>query len=311
MLLLSHDRKTGNLSMMPSPTVVGIGEILWDVFPDGRRFGGAPANFACSVAELARDRSDAYMAGGVGADDLGRRAIEALHLHGVDTSCIAVVDRPTGQVLVKLDAVGRASYEFAADAAWDNVAWSDGLQQLAACADAVCFSTLGQRSEISRQTIQRFVRATPAKCLRVLDINLRPPFWNEEIVLQSLQLANVLKVNDAELSVLADILGWSDADHELLQQLIDRFSLQLVALTRGAAGAVLLSESGERSDLPGQSTVVVDTVGAGDSFTAALVIGLLSGLPLATINAWGNRVAAFVSSQAGATPHIPDYLHKP
>jgi fructokinase len=251
------------------------------------------------------------MAGGVGADDLGRRAIEALHAHGVDTSCVAVVDRPTGQVLVKLDAAGRASYEFAADAAWDNVAWSDGLQQLAARADAVCFSTLGQRSEISRQTIQRFVRATAAECLRVLDINLRPPFWNEEIVMQSLQLANVLKVNDAELSILADVLGWRGADHELLQQLVDRFSLQLVALTRGSAGALLLSESGERSDLPGQPTVVVDTVGAGDSFAAALVVGLLSGLPIATINAWGNRVAAFVSSQPGATPHVPDYLHQP
>jgi fructokinase len=311
MLLLSHDTKTGNLSMMPHPTVIGIGEILWDVFPDGPRFGGAPANFACSVAELARDRIDVYMAGGVGADDLGRRAIEALHAHGVDTSCVAVVDRPTGQVLVKLDAAGRASYEFAADAAWDNVAWSDGLQQLAARADAVCFSTLGQRSEISRQTIQRFVRATAAECLRVLDINLRPPFWNEEIVMQSLQLANVLKVNDAELSILADVLGWRGADHELLQQLVDRFSLQLVALTRGSAGALLLSESGERSDLPGQPTVVVDTVGAGDSFAAALVVGLLSGLPIATINAWGNRVAAFVSSQPGATPHVPDYLHQP
>jgi fructokinase len=292
-------------------TVIGLGEILWDVFPDGPRFGGAPANFACSVAELARDRIDVYAAGGVGADDLGRRAIEALRLHGVDTSCVAMVDPPTGQVLVKLDAAGRASYEFAADAAWDNVAWSEGLQQLAARADAVCFSTLGQRSEISRQTIQRFVRATPAECLRVLDINLRPPFWNEEIVLQSLQWANVLKLNNEELSVLAYMLRWSGADHELLQQLGERFSLRLVALTRGAAGAQLLSESGEHSDLPGQPTLVVDTVGAGDSFTAALVIGLLSGLPLATINAWGNRIAAFVSSQPGATPQLPDYLHQP
>jgi fructokinase len=311
MLLLSHDRKTGNLSMMPRTTVIGIGEILWDVFPDGPRFGGATANFACSVAELARDRIDVYAVGAVGGDDLGRRAVEALHAHGVDTSCVAVVDRPTGEVLVKLDAAGRASYEFAADVAWDNLALSRGLEQLAARADAVCFSTLGQRSEISRQTIQRFVQATPAKCLRVLDINLRPPFWNEPIVMQSLQAANVLKVNDAELSVLADMLGWSGTDHELLQQLIDKFSLQLVTLTRGAAGAVLLSESGERSDLPGQPTVVVDTVGAGDSFTAALVIGLLSGFPLATINAWGNRVAAFVSSQPGATPHFPDHLHRP
>ena len=297
--------------MMPPATVIGLGEILWDVFPEGPRFGGAPANFACSVAGLARDRIEVYVAGGVGADDQGRRAIEALHLHGVDTSWVAVVDRPTGQVLVKLDPAGRASYEFAADAAWDNVAWSDGLQQLAARADAVCFSTLGQRSEISRETIQRFVRATPAGCLRVLDINLRPPFWNEQIVLQSLQLANVLKLNDSELSLLAGMLNWSGADHELLQQLMDEFSLQLVALTRGAAGALLLSESGEQSDLPGQPTVVVDTVGAGDSFTAALVVGLLGGLPLGTINAWGNRVAAFVSSQPGATPEIPDYLHQP
>jgi len=307
--LEATEATTGNLSMMPRASVIGIGEILWDVFPDRPRFGGAPANFACCVAELARDRIDVYTAGGVGADDLGRRAIEALHAHGVNTSCVAVVDRPTGQVLVKLDAAGRASYEFAADAAWDNVAWSEKLQQLAARADAVCFSTLGQRSEISRQTIQRFVRATPAKCLRVLDINLRPPLWNEAIVLQSLQLANVLKVNDAELSVLADMLGWIGVGHELLQQLVERFSLQLVALTRGASGAALLSESGEHSDLPGQPTVVVDTVGAGDSFAAALVVGLLSGLPLATINAWGNRVAAFVSSQSGATPQLPDHLH--
>src|SRR5215510_4435415 len=300
-----------NLSMMRRATVIGIGEILWDVFPDGPRFGGAPANFACSVAELARDRIDVYTAGAVGTDGLGRSAIEVLRGRGVDTSCVAVVDLPTGQVLVKLDAAGRASYEFAADAAWDDLAWSDGLEQLAARADAVCFSTLGQRSGIARQTIQRFVRATPASCFRVLDINLRPPFWNEEIVLQSLQLANVLKLNDAELLVLADMLRWSGADLELLQRLVDRFSLRLVSLTRGAEGAVLLSESGEQSDLPGQTTVVVDTVGAGDSFAAALVIGLLSGLPLAKINAWGNRVAAFVSSQPGATPHIPHYLRRP
>jgi fructokinase len=145
----------------------------------------------------------------------------------------------------------------------------------------------------------------------VLDINLRPPFWNEEIVLQSLELANVLKLNDAELLILADMLRWSGADLELLQRLMERFSLQQVALTRGASGAILLSESGEQSDLPGQPTVVVDTVGAGDSFAAVLVIGLLSGHPLAKINAWANRVAAFVSSQAGATPHIPHYLRQP
>lgn len=297
--------------MTSRATVIGLGEILWDVFPEGPRFGGAPANFACSVAELAADRIDVFMASSVGRDEPGRRAIEALHAHGVDASCVAQVEYPTGQVLVGLDAAGQASYRFAADSAWDHVEWSDGLQQLAAQADALCFSTLGQRSEISRRTIQRFVHAAPASCLRVLDINLRPPFWNEEIVLQSLRLANVLKLNDRELSVVADTLHWRGADHELLRRLMEKFSLRLVALTRGAAGATLLSESEERSDLPAQSTVVVDTVGAGDSFTATLVVGLLSGLPLATINAWGIRVAAFVSSQLGATPHLPGYLHRP
>jgi fructokinase len=297
--------------MTPRPTVIGLGEILWDVFPEDARFGGAPANFACSVAELAGDRIDVFMASAVGRDDPGRRAIEALDARGVDASCVAQVEFPTGQVLVSLDAAGQASYRFAADAAWDHVEWFDELQQLAARADAVCFSTLGQRSEISRRTIQRFVQATPANSLRVLDINLRPPFWNEKILLQSLQLANVLKLNDRELSVLANLLRWRGADHELLRQLMEKFSLRLVALTRGAAGATLLNEAGERSDLPAQPTVVVDTVGAGDSFTAALVVGLLNGLPLATMNAWGIRVAAFVSSQLGATPHLPSYLRQP
>ena len=139
--------------------MVGIGEILWDLFPTGPRFGGAPANFVCSIAELAGDRIDAAIASGVGRDDLGRRALESLHAHGVDTQCVAVSDRPTGQVHVTLDAAGHASYEFAADTAWDHFVWSEGLQQLAARADAVCFGTLGQRSDVSRGTILRFVRA--------------------------------------------------------------------------------------------------------------------------------------------------------
>src|SRR5215471_11061620 len=157
--------KRGNLSTTCPATAIATRELLCPLFPHGPRFGGAPANFACSVAELARDRIDVYAAGAVGTDGLGRTAIEVLRGRGVDTGCVAIVDRPTGQVLVKLDAAGRASYEFAADTAWDNLAWSDGLEQLAARADAVCFSTLGQRSEISGQTIQRFVQATSAACL--------------------------------------------------------------------------------------------------------------------------------------------------
>jgi fructokinase len=163
------------------PTVSGLGEILWDEFREGARFGGAAANFASTVAELARDAIDIYVTSSVGPDDLGRSAIEALQGRGVDTSCVALIDRPTGRAFVKLDAAQQARYEFVADAAWDHIPWSDGLQRLAAHADAVCFSTLGQR-ETSRRTIQRFVRETPPDCLRVLDINLRPPFWKELVL---------------------------------------------------------------------------------------------------------------------------------
>jgi fructokinase len=292
-------------------TIVGLGEVLWDVFPDGPRFGGAPANFACSAAELARERSDVFMVGAVGPDELGRRAIESLRQHSVDTRYVAVVERPTGQVLVKLDAEGHPSYEIATDTAWDNVPWSDSLQQLAGRSDAVCFGTLAQRSDVTRRVIQQFLRATPAACLRVLDINLRPPFWNETVVIESLQLANVLKLNDAELVALADVLHWTGTDQDLLQRLIKEFALHLVALTRGADGALLVSKTGERSDLPGEPTAVADTVGAGDAYTAVLVVGLLSGMPLNAINGWATRVATFVCSQPGATPAFPASLREP
>jgi fructokinase len=288
--------------------VVGIGEVLWDVFPDGPRFGGAPANFACSAAELAGERFELFMVGAVGADDLGRRAVESLRKHGVDPSYIAVVEQPTGQVLVKFDAAGNPSYEIAVDTAWDNVPSSDALLQLAGRADAVCFGTLAQRSDTTRRTIHALLRATPAWCLRVLDINLRPPFWNETTAIESLNLANVLKLNDVELGALAELLKWKGTERELLRQLMDAFSLQVVALTRGERGALVMASSGESSDSPGESTAVVDTVGAGDAFTAALVVGLLAGLPLAAINTWANRAAAFVCSQPGATPAFPAEL---
>lgn len=295
--------------MTARSTIVGLGEILWDVFPEGPQFGGAPANFACSVAELGGNAIDAFIVGSVGRDDLGTRAINLLKSHGVRTNFVSQVKQRTGQVLVTLDSAGRPSFEIAQDAAWDNVAWSDRLAELAARADAVCFGTLGQRGTIARDTIQRFVRATRSDCLRILDINLRPPFWTEEVVRQSLVLANVLKLNDTELPTVARIFGWQGSDRELLQRLLAQFSLRLVALTRGEQGAVLLSSTGEMSDLPAQPTSIADTVGAGDAYTAALAIGLLRNLPLGQTNAWAIRVAAFVCSQAGATPRFPEHLH--
>src|SRR6476660_3885878 len=151
---------------MPNrPSVVAIGEILWDVFPDGPKFGGAPANFACTTAELAADRMDVYIVGAVGNDALGHKAIELLASHGVNTTCVSQVAHPTGRVNVELDHAGKPTFEIAENTAWDNLPWSDELEQLAVRADAVCFGTLAQRSETSRDTIRRFVRCTRPDCL--------------------------------------------------------------------------------------------------------------------------------------------------
>ena len=295
--------------MTQNTTIVGLGEILWDVFPDGPRFGGAPANFACSAAGLGREQVEVYIVSSVGKDGLGQRAIESLQQHGVNTSCVAEQERPTGQVLVELDEEGRASYQFAADTAWDNLQWSRELEQLAARTDAVCFGTLGQRSDRSRETIQRFVAATAPTALRIFDINLRPPYFRDAVIVESLKLANVLKLNDEELPFVRDLCGLSGADSQVLRGLAVQFELRAVALTRGARGAVLI-RGGEISEQAGVATQVVDTVGAGDAFTAALALGLLTGGKLDTINRSACAVASFVCTQSGATPRMPEGVFK-
>ncbi len=284
--------------------IVGLGEILWDVFPDGPRFGGAPANFACSMAGLADGKVQTFMAGAVGQDELGRGAIDSLKEHHVVTSCVAVVPQETGQVLVQVDPEGHASYEFKSDAAWDNFLWSSELEKLAVVTDAVCFGTLGQRSQASRQTIQRFVSNTPAASLRIFDINLRPPFVDNEIILESLAIANVLKLNEDELPVLARLCDLQGPDLEILQHLAQRFQLRAIAYTQGADGAMLLKDE-EVCQHSGVKTDVVDTVGAGDAFTAAFILGLLRDESLDAIIQVACDVAAFVCSQSGATPKRP------
>ncbi len=294
--------------MTKRSVLVGLGEVLWDVFPEGPKFGGAPANFACSSAELSGQSADVFMVSGVGNDDLGRRAISALRDHGVSAQHVAASKFATGRVDVKLDAAGIATYQFAEDVAWDHLTWTPSMATLAAECDVVCYGTLAQRTSVSRETVERFVWSTPRGALRVFDINLRTPYWSEEVILDSLKLANVLKLNDAELPTLAAMLGLHGSDIDQLQQLNRLCSLKLTALTRGSSGALLVSANGETSDLPAEPTTVVDTVGAGDAYTSAMVIGLLRKLPLGTINQWASRVAAYVCSQPGATPHLPESL---
>jgi fructokinase len=283
-------------------TIVALGEVLWDVFPDGPRFGGAPANFACHAAAFG---ADAAMVSCVGDDELGAGAIAALRERHVSTEHVErSSDYPTGTVQVALDDAGKPTFTIAEDVAWDHLRWAAGLSTLAESADAVVFGTLGQRSAASRETIQRFLRATRPAALRIYDINIRPPFFSDEVILESLKLANMLKLNDDELPVVAAAAGLSGSDDAVMRQLVEEFELEAIALTRGAAGSLLL-RGDQVSEQPGVAVEVVDTVGAGDSFTATLAIGLLRGMDLDTVNQTASRVAAYVCSQAGATPDMP------
>ena len=286
--------------------IVGIGEILWDLFPDGPRFGGAPANFACSASGLGKDHVQVHMVSSVGTDDFGVKALEALSSRGVDPSYVATQDKPTGQVLVELDDQGRASYRFADDTAWDNLGWSDNLAELALRTEVCCFGSLGQRSQLSQETIQRFVRETSPTAQRIFDVNLRSPFYSDSVLRESLALANVLKLNDEELPVIAKLCGMDGSDQQVMQQLAKRYDYDLVALTRGPNGALLLQRNqfDEHAGVPAE---VVDTVGAGDAFTAALAVGLLQERSLSDINAAACSTAAFVCSQSGATPALPSF----
>ncbi|MGL6076177.1 MAG: carbohydrate kinase family protein [Fimbriiglobus sp.] len=287
-------------------TILALGEVLWDVFPDGPRFGGAPANFAWACAGLSEDR--VFLASAVGDDDLGHAARERLGVMGVDLSHLVTTTLPTGQVLVSLDANGQGSYRFIENPAWDEVPLSASLLQLAREADAIYFGTLGQRAEFSRTTIRTILRAAKPESLRVLDLNLRPPHWTPEIVRESLSLANVLKLNDDEFPILADILGLSGPVEAQLDQLQKSASLELIALTRGARGSLMLRENGERVEHSGTPTDVIDTVGAGDAFTAVLTLGLLHQQPLEAISHVANQVAAYVCTQPGGTQTFPPGL---
>jgi fructokinase len=246
----------------------------------------------------------------VGDDQLGTDAIEQLRSHSVDTDYVAVTSsHPTGTVTVELDANGKPSFSIAENVAWDHFRWTSSLEQLASQVDAVCFGTLGQRREDSRQVIRRFMSHVPRSCLRVLDVNLRPPFDADEIIAQSLPLANVVKLSDEELERVAGACGDSGTEEILLAKLADQFELRLIALTRGSRGATLYRPD-QRSDADGVSVDVQDTVGAGDSYTARMIMGLLADEPLELINQRACQIAAYVCSQSGATPALPDDLRR-
>lgn len=290
-----------------SYNVVGIGEVLWDLLPDGPQLGGAPANFAYHARSLGLE---AAVISCVGDDELGSNLLERLHQLSVPSDLVTQnAGLPTGTVSVTLNGNGVPHYTIHEPVAWDRIQSTSLAQESVRNAQVVCFGSLAQRSLTSRKTIQGLVSATSTSALRVFDINLRQRFYSREIIEQSLRLANVLKLNDAELPILTAMLELHGSVKEQLNQLAAQFELQTIALTCGDKGS-LLYHRGCWSDCSVQPVHVADTVGAGDAFTAALVKGILLDMKPGDINAAANEVARHVCSCVGATPPLPEAVRQ-
>lgn len=285
-------------------TIAGIGEVLFDILPEVKKMGGAPVNFTFHAQQLGLN---AYPVSAVGQDADGRKILDNLSRAGLSTKYIQQVGYPTGTAHVSLDSFGVPNFTLTENVAWDYIQWTDQLIELAGKVDAVCFGSLAQRSFHSCLSIHEFLRHTKHDCLRIFDINLRQQYYSSEIIEKSLQAANVLKLNDGELIVLQNILKLPSSIQNALSELQERYELDYIAFTRGAEGALLKNHK-IFCDFPGIKTKIVDTVGAGDSYTAVLAFGILHKLPLDQINRLANSVAAYVCSQFGASPVLPDSL---
>jgi fructokinase len=281
--------------------IVGLGEILWDLLPDGKRLGGAPANFAYVANALG---NDGIILSRVGDDAPGREILEELKAKNLSTGQIQIdADRPTGGVSVSLED-GQPNYKIHENSAWDYMKLSDDWREIALETDAICFGSLAQRTRASRHTIREVVNLT--KRLRIFDVNLRQHFFTSNIVRKSLYVANVVKLNQEELRVVAEMFEIKKLNPvKAAKDLISIFGLKLVCITRGADGSLLVRKN-EFSEHAGLKIEVVDAIGAGDAFTAALAHGLLRGWNLDKINEFANRIGAFVASQTGAMPDFPE-----
>ncbi len=281
-------------------TIVGLGELLWDFLPSGKQLGGAPANFAY-ITNLLGDAG--IPASRVGNDSLAAEALQRMARLGLSADFVQRdPTHPTGTVKVEVDPTGQPRFEISEPAAWDFLEFTPAWQQLAADADAICFGSLAQRSPQSQTTIRRFLRAASPEAVRIFDVNLRQAFYTAELLAESMRLATIVKLNHEELPRIMRLLELEHrSERDSARHLLDSHHLQLVCVTRGNSGSVLISHD-ECSEHPGFRVQIVDTVGAGDAFTAALVHGYLRGTPLSQINDAANRVGAWVASQSGATP---------
>lgn len=281
-------------------TTVGLGELLWDVLPNGRQLGGAPSNFAYMTSLLG---DEGIVASRVGADELGGEAKRRLNALGLRTNYVQVdPDHRTGIARVQVDERGQPSFEIAQPVAWDFLAWTEEWRELAQKTDAACFGTLAQRVTASRNTTHQFLLALRPEATRIFDVNLRQAFYGAEVLQESAKHAEIIKLNHEELPVVVQVLGIPFHDEEsAAASLLDAFGIKLVCVTRGAKGSLLVSQYGKHEHA-GISTTVADTVGSGDAFTAALVYHYLRGASLAAMNEAANRMGSWVAGHTGATP---------
>jgi len=277
------------------PLIAGLGEVLWDLLPDGSQLGGAPANFAAHAAALG---AKAILISAVGNDSMGEKAIEMLGRLNIDHTNVARCDHPTGTVQIEV-VDGEPTYEITKNVAWDHCVWHEGLAEVAESLDAVCFGTLFQRSITSHETTRRFLQATCSECLRIFDVNLRQDFFSDEVITESLEHANVLKLNHRELAVVSKVVGIEADKQSFIQEICKRFELKLATLTCGADGS-WMGNTDTVHFCPSIPAEVVDTVGAGDSFTAAMVVGTLKQKPIPQVHADASRLAVSVCSHSGA-----------
>lgn len=290
-------------------TVAGIGEILWDIFPEGKVLGGAPANFACHASQFGLD---GYAVSAIGKDHWGQEILERLADVGMKnfSPLLETVDYPTGTVQVTLNDAGAPQYEICENVAWDNIPFSRQTAKLAQNCTAVCFGTLAQRNAVSRNTILRFVELVPEKAYKIFDINLRQHFYTREIIHESLLRCNILKINDEEVAAVAGLYGWENlAEQEICRRLQTDYHLEMVIETKGAVGSYVMTND-ETSYIDTPKVRVADTVGAGDSFTGAFVAALLHGQPVRKAHQLAVEVSAYVCTRQGAMPKLPDSLVK-
>jgi fructokinase len=292
--------------MMNNNLIVGLGEVLWDCLPQGRKLGGAPANFAYHVSQFG---FESCVISAIGNDDLGHEMIDNFNEKGLHYN-LPFVSYPTGTVQVSLNDKGIPQYDICTNVAWDNIPFTDALKQMAENTHAVCFGSLAQRNEVSRKTIYDFLEHMPqtAHTLRVFDINLRQHFYSTEIIKTSLEKCNVLKINDEELIVLRDMFGYPMDTDGICQEILKTYNLRMLILTCGTEGSYVYESSGSWSFLATPIVEVADTVGAGDSFAAAFVASILLGKTIQEAHQIAVQASAFVCTQHGAMPILPDTI---